>query len=237
MLFRSSTQKGHLEDNTFIPNEGGSKSSKSGEFLNFFAKSGSFTNCFLICILALFLSRLKKSGTFKGLLINFKKPIPIKICSIASKKFCAAQLTLTLPLSLPFAALALAVPAIAAAVAARRLLHLLRLRCVLAPLTLDALAAAVPVAAARFGAARPAFAATITSGGIPTSVTLRWIAGTTSGSVAMVRNRTRNGWNGTIDLPYGSTGAVTIVAEATSGGATGRSNTLTATVNPCPVIE
>lgn len=85
--------------------------------------------------------------------------------------------------------------------------------------------------------ANTAFAATITSGGIPTSVTLRWIAGTTSGTVAMVRNRTRNGWNGTIDLPYGSTGAVTIVAEATSGGATGRSNTLTATVNPCPVIE
>lgn len=83
----------------------------------------------------------------------------------------------------------------------------------------------------------PAFAATITSGGVPTSVMLRWTAGTTSGTVAMVRNRTRNGWNGTIDLPYGSTGAVTIVAEATSGGATGRSNTLTATVNPCPVIE
>jgi len=82
-----------------------------------------------------------------------------------------------------------------------------------------------------------AFAATITSGGAPTSVTLRWTAGASSGTVAMVRNRSRNGWNGTIDLPYGSTGAVTIVAEATSGGATGRSNTLTATATACPVIE
>lgn len=84
--------------------------------------------------------------------------------------------------------------------------------------------------------ANQVFSATITSAGVPASVTLRWTAGAATGTVAMLRNRSRNGWNGTIDLPFGTTGAVTIVAEATAGGSTGRSNTLSAVANPCPVI-
>ena len=80
------------------------------------------------------------------------------------------------------------------------------------------------------------FTANVTSAGAPSSVTLRWTAGAATGSVAMTRNRSRNGWNATLDLPFGTTGGVVVVAEATSGGATGRSNTLTATASPCPVI-
>lgn len=107
-----------------------------------------------------------------------------------------------------------------------------------APPTLRLGGPSVVYARTRDGAAcsNQSFTATITSAGVPDSVTLRWTAGAATGTVAMSRNRTRNVWSATVDLPFGTAGAVTVVAEAAAGGATGRSLTLTATSAPCPII-
>lgn len=80
------------------------------------------------------------------------------------------------------------------------------------------------------------FRASILSG-TPTAVTLRWTAGAASGSVAMARTRLAgNVWTATVHLPFGTTGSVSVRAEATAGGAIGASNTLPAVATACPVI-
>jgi len=83
--------------------------------------------------------------------------------------------------------------------------------------------------------ANQAFTATVSTA-TKVSVFLRWTAGAASGSVAMTRSRLSNRWTATVDVPFGTSGAVTLVAEATSGGALGRSNTLTAAATACPII-
>ena len=81
--------------------------------------------------------------------------------------------------------------------------------------------------------ANQAFTATVAPGAA--AVTLSW-SGSAAGSSSMAKSRVRNRWIATVRLPFGTTGAVTLVAEATNGGAPGRSNIVTANVVACPTI-